>query len=131
MNDDVVVKTIADEQAPDGPEFELAPPDGLSECERAIRWSPLPPVVLSPQPERFQFSLLTILFLTFFAAIGLAGHNSISPPAFAGTLGLVVLFCLMWSVVQPPKSYYGLLALWGLILAYVSAIVAALAWGLA
>lgn len=125
--DMIFIMATRDHSQSDSEEVRLAAPDGLSEFERALRSTPLPTKKLpKPERERFRFSLMTMMLLVLFAAVGLSGHSWMSPPVFAGAVGLVVLFCLVWRVYLPPKSRCAQIIWWGLNLAYLSAIVAAL-----
>ena len=117
---------VNSEAAPDAgePEFSLTEPDGMAESERILRSRVYPPVsnaVLSGK-GRGQFSLISVMAMIFFVALGLAGRNWMPASVFAGLLGLLTLLALLWVIVRPPESLAVRLIWWGIILAYVTAI---------
>jgi hypothetical protein len=120
---DAVTRAEADEQA-----FILAPPDGMSEAERLLRSRTYPPVSDGAMPprRRFQFTIAGLMTMIFFVALGLAGRSWMPSTLFAGLLGLLTAFCLWWVIARPPETSAARLVWWGILLAYIVAILATL-----
>jgi len=120
---DAITRAEADEQ-----EFTLAPSDGMSEAERLLRSRTYPPVSEGETPPRrgFQFTVAGLMTMTFFVALGLAGRSWMPPTLFAGLLGLLMVFCLVWVIARPPETAAARLVWWGILFAYVVAILATL-----
>jgi hypothetical protein len=64
--------------------------------------------------------------MTFFVALGFAGQCRVRAPAFAFWMGLLAFLALLWFTVRPPRTSSSRLVWWGINLAFVSAIVAAM-----
>lgn len=108
-------------------EFQLRAPEGLSEKERLDRTRQLPPVSPRTEPPRRQFSLASLLVVTFFVSLGLAGQNWLPPVIYAGLLGLMVIGAMFWVIISPPETAGEKLVWWGLNVAYITAILVAVA----
>ena len=120
---DDVTRAETDEQ-----KFTLAPPDGMSEAERILRSRIYPPVLDGEAPPRrgTQFTIAGLMTMTFFVALGLAGRSWMPSTLFAGLLGLLTAFCLWWVIARPPETSAARLVWWGILLAYIVAILATL-----
>ncbi len=120
---DAVTRAEADEQ-----EFTLASPDGMSQAERLLRSRTYPPVsdVEAPPRRGFQFTIAGLMTMTFFVALALAGRHWMPPTVFAGLLGLLTVLCLVWVIARPPETTAARLIWWGILLAYLVAILATL-----
>lgn len=104
-------------------QFRLAPPDGLSESERSERSRiyTAPAEEEKPVDKRAQFGISTLLALTLFVALGLAGRSSLSPSAYAAVTGLVALLALIWLSRNPPESPFVRFVLGSFSLTYIIA----------
>ena len=120
---DDVTRAETDEQ-----KFTLAPPDGMSEAERLLRSRIYPPVLGGESPPRrgFQFTVASLMAMTFFVALGLAGRSWMPPTVFAGILGLLTACSLVWVIARPAETAAARLVWWGILLAYIVAILATL-----
>ena len=120
---DAVTRAEADEQ-----ELALASPDGMSEAERLLRSRTYPSVsdVESAPRRGFQFTIAGLMTMTFFVALALAGRHWMTPTVFAGLLGLLAASCLVWVIARPPETTAARLIWWGILLAYLVAILATL-----
>jgi len=114
------------ERSDDG-DFVLLPPDCPSreELERELI-GPIQLSDVSPQrPKPTQFSLLDVMLMVVGMAVGLAGGTWMQSVAFAAILGLVMLCGLLVVTFQPPQTHCGKVIWALLVVAYFSAVLAA------
>jgi hypothetical protein len=106
----------------------VAPPDGPS-GEKRSRQPESPPKLepdSSPAARWPQFAVSDILMVMVGAAVGLAGGTWMPADIFAAVLGLVTLLGLLVVHLFPPQTRLGK-RLWAtLVLAYITAVGAAL-----
>ena len=79
-------------------EFELQPLDPETDSYRQMimqRHDPVPPLIVEPEPPKYQFSILSIAICTFCVAIVAGLCQLVAPNIIAGVFGLVTLFSLM------------------------------------
>jgi hypothetical protein len=111
-------------------EFQLRPVECPSRHELAGPTGPLelPPAESAAAPPlRIRFSVLDLLIVTAAISIGLAGGKCIQAEVFALIMGLVTVGGLILVELYPPESRAGWLAWIAVVLAYLSAWLAALA----
>ena len=115
-------------RALDDDQFHLQPPEGHSRHELSQLIDP-PPDNRPPPPEpaaRPQFSLMDLLILMIGVGAGLAGGTWMRSDLFAAVMGLVTLLGLLMVHVYPPETHVGKLVWATIVLAYVTAVLAAL-----
>lgn len=112
----------------DGDELRLAPSDGMSESERLTRSRSYSPFVKETRTHRgrLQFTVASLMVVSLFICVGLAGANWMPAPFFAGIVGVLTLFTLGWTSAETRESDIPRPAWIGIILAYVAASVIAL-----
>jgi hypothetical protein len=80
----------------------------------------------STTPEWPQFRLSDLLIVTAGAAVGLAGGTWLPADQFAALLGLATLVGLLFVHLFPPRSRTAKVMWSALVLAYITAVIAAL-----
>ena len=120
-----VVARVIDDTAPD---LHLRPVECPSRQEFVKQ---VYPQELSAEPSlappRFRFSVLDLLVVTAAVSVGLAGGKWMPAGVFALFMGVVTLGGLIVVELYPPQSRGGWLAWIGVVLAYLSAWLSALA----
>ncbi len=111
-----------------GEEFRLRPPDCPWREEKLLEFDRFPPLPAVPLPAAptFQFTVFDLMIVMVGVAGGLAGGTWMPSDIFAALLGLVTLIGLALIHFFPPESHFAKL-MWGtLVLAYVTAVGAAI-----
>jgi hypothetical protein len=109
-------------------DFVLRPPECPSreELERELADPIELPDPLPSRPPPPQFSLRDVMFLMVGVAGGLAGGTWMPSEVFAAILGLAMLLGLLVVTWHPPETHLGKIIWASLVVAYFSAVLAAI-----